>query len=325
MAGAVREPGVPWLLADIGGTNARFALQTGAAAPSDIRVLDGDDFPDLAAAALDYLNRVGPMRPPRRAAMAVASPVTGDRVELTNRDWSFSISALKRRLGLDRLRVINDFTAVALAIPRLGGDDLRRIGGGESRPGCPVAVIGPGTGLGMSALIPDGERHIPLATEGGHATLAAADAREAEVIDRLRARFAHVSAERVLSGPGLVNLHAALAALAGAHTETLAPAEVTARALGGADPLCAEALAMFFAMLGTVAGNLALGLGARGGVYIAGGIVPGLVEAMEASSFRARFEDKGRFRDYMAAIPTHVVMHEQPAFLGLSALLDQDR
>ena len=185
-------------------------------------------------------------------------------------------------------------------------------------------VIGPGTGLAAAASIPDGTRWIPLATEAGHATLAAATGREAEIIEQLRTRFDHVSAERALSGPGLVNLYLAVAAITDNAPETLTPADVTSRALRGTDPLCAEALETFFAMLGTVAGNLALGFGARGGVYISGGIVPEMAAALAASAFRARFEDKGRFRDYMAAIPTHVVTRKQPALLGLRALLDRD-
>ncbi len=164
----------------------------------------------------------------------------------------------------------------------------------------------------------------PLATEGGHVTLAAADAQEAAVIDRLRARFGHVSAERVLSGPGLANLYDALAPGPDDGAAGIAPEDITRRALAGGDPPCQAALSMFCAMLGTVAGNLALSLGASGGVYIAGGIVPALGPAFAASKFRARFEDKGRFRAYMEAIPTWVITAEIPAFAGLAVLLDKD-
>ena len=240
---------------------------------------------------------------------------------MTNRDWSFSIDRLRQDLGLETLHVINDFAAVALAVPHLGAADVTRIGGGAAAQGAPIAVIGPGTGLGVSALVRTPGRWTPVATEGGHVTLAAADEREAEVIAHLRRRFGHVSAERALSGPGLVNLHAALAALAG--QAAAAPTDITARALAGADPLCRDAVAMFCAMLGTVAGDLALSLGARGGVYVAGGIVPDLGARFAATDFRARFEAKGRFKGYMAAIPTFVITMAQPAFTGLAALLEE--
>ena len=311
------------LLADIGGTNARFALQSGTTRPRAVRVLKTRDFPDLATAVESYLAaEIGGTGTPRRAAFAVASPVLGDSVEMTNNSWSFSIAALGRRLKLDELRVINDFAAVARAVPALGAGDILGIGGGSPIEGAPIAVLGPGTGLGVSALVPAGGDWIPLATEGGHVTLAAADEREDTVIATMRRSFGHVSAERALSGAGLLNLYAALAALEAAPLEKLEPDQVTERGLAGTDPLCFEAISMFCAMLGTVAGNLALSLGALGGVYIGGGIVPKLGTFFAESTFRARFEDKGRFRDYTAAIPTTVITRELPAFLGLAALLD---
>lgn len=317
------ETGPPRLIADIGGTNARFALlDGGGGGPRAVRVLACGDHPDLAAAARAYLDATAPDPAPVRAAIAVASPVTGDAVAMTNRGWSFRISDLERTLGLDRLEVINDFAALALAAPALGANDVTRIGGGRPQPGWPIAVLGPGTGLGVSGLVPTGDGWIPLATEGGHATLAPADDRERALAAALAAQFGHVSIERAVSGPGLVNLYRALASRDGARAEDATPASIAGRALAGADPRCVEALDTFCAMLGTAAGNLALCLGARGGVYIGGGIVPRLGAAFAASPFRRRFEDKGRFRDYLRPIPAYVVTREHPALLGLEVLLD---
>jgi glucokinase len=311
----------PGLIADIGGTNARFALVApGGHEALKPLVLHCMDYAGPAEAALAYLDQVAPKVPPRHAAFAVASPVLGDRVEMTNHPWRFSIAEARDRLGLDRLDVINDFTAVALSLPLLRPADRVTVGGGEPDPAAPIAVLGPGTGLGVSALMPTGAGWHPLATEGGHITMPAADEHEAQVLSWLRARLDHVSAERVLSGPGLVNLHAALRGLSGLPEEPLTPSELTRRATSG-DPLAREALDMFFAMLGTVAGNLALTVGARGGVYIAGGIVPQVLPTLLASDFRRRFEDKGRFKAYLAPIPAHVMVHPYPAFLGLAGLV----
>jgi glucokinase len=298
------------LLADIGGTNVRFALQDNGP-PERVRVLRCADFPTVEDAVRAYLVEAGAK--PDAAAFAVASPVIGDRIAMTNHRWSWSIDAVRRALGLDRLLVINDFAATALALSLLGENDLRKIGGGSRVDSAPIAVIGPGTGLGVAAVI-DGK---PIASEGGHATLPATDKHEAEVIARMRERLGHVSAERALSGPGLQNLYRAL----GPDCDPPGPDEITASAMTKTDMRAVEALDMFCAMLGAVAGNLALTYGARGGVYIAGGIVPKLGDDFAASRFRERFEDKGRFRDYLAPIPTYVIVHKTPALLGLTVAL----
>jgi glucokinase len=315
--------GAPRLVGDIGGTNARFALLADGMRPARIRVLASDDYPTIADAIEAYLAAEGVR--PAVAALSIASPVTDDTVALTNHPWSFSIAALRTRLGLERLVVINDFAANALAMPHLESGERVQIGGGGEVAGAPLAVLGPGTGLGVSGLVPGpGGGWIALSGEGGHATMPAADARESEVLARMRVRFDHVSAERVLSGPGLVNLYQTLAALAGTPAHSYTAAQIADRHVGETDPLARATIDMFCAMLGTVAGDLALTLGARGGVFIAGGIVPRLGLVFAESRFRARFEDKGRFRDYLAAIPTFVVTSAIPAFLGLAALLAQE-
>ncbi|TVR97242.1 MAG: glucokinase [Rhodospirillales bacterium] len=310
------------LLADIGGTSVRFALQRPGGRPTRIAVLETGDYPGLTEAVTAYEDRCGGVRP-RGGAFCVASPVTGDVVSMTNAPWVFSISETRRALGLDRLAVVNDFTAVAHAVPHLRADDLVRIGGGEVEPRAAVGVLGPGTGLGTSGLIPAGAGWTVLEAEGGHVTMAPADEREDAVLAQLRRRFGHVSAERVVSGDGLVNLYTALADIDGIEPRQIAPHQVSDDALAGRCPICAEALSMFFAMLGTLAGNLALILGSHGGVYLAGGILPRMPEALIASQFRSRFEAKGRFRDYLGRIPTLLITAELPAFIGLAGILDR--
>jgi glucokinase len=264
---------------------------------------------------------------PRDVAFGIATAVTGDAVRMTNHPWSFSIAALRDQLGVQRLRVLNDFEALAHAVPALGAADRHAVGGGASVPGAALAVIGPGTGLGVSGLVADGSGGWRVIVgEGGHVTLAAASAREASILGLMRERFGHVSAERALSGPGLVNLYEAICTLDGETAEALEPAGVMARAVGEGgverDTQCAEALSTFASLLGNVAGNLALTLGARGGVFIGGGIVPRLGQRFAASPFRTRFEDKGRFRSYLEAIPTWVITAESPALLGAARALD---
>lgn len=317
------------LLGDIGGTNARFALQTAGARPKALKKIKTADFPDLASAAKAYLAATSAARPPRLAAFAVACPVTGDGIRLTNSPWSFSATDARRRLGLDSLQIINDFEAIAWSVPGLGAGDVRKIGGGRARRGAAIAVIGPGTGLGVSALVPSARGWRALPTEGGHVTLAPVNAREGQVLDILRRKFSHVSAERALSGQGLVELYEAISLLDGtgsatARDQSMTPAKVTRQALGRRDPAAAGALRMFSEMLGTVAGNLALTLGARGGVYIAGGIVPRLGKGFAAAAFRRRFEDKGRFSAYLGPIPTYLITHKTPAFAGLASFLDAE-
>ncbi|WP_142850035.1 glucokinase [Telmatospirillum sp. J64-1] len=318
----MRDDVVPGLIADIGGTNARFALAWPGGEVSDIKVFRCNEHQGPEVAAAVYLDEVKPPLRPVRAAFAVASPVTEDRVDLTNHPWSFSISGVRDHLGLDHLRVVNDFTAIALCVPHLTKKQRVRVGMAEHAVAdAPIAVLGPGTGLGVSVLVPHGADWIALPTEGGHVTMPALTAREAAVIEVLSREFGHVSAERMISGPGLTNIYHALCTLENKPRKHLSPGMVSERALDETDPICMEALQIFFAMFGTVAGNMALSVGARGGVYVAGGIIPQLMTAFLASDFRARFEAKGRFQDYLAQIPVFVITHPYPAFLGLGGLV----
>ncbi len=313
----------PRLLADIGGTNARFAmLYAGRTMPSEVAVLPCRDHSSLLDAICGYLAQHTVVAP-RWCAIGIATAVTDDWVSMTNHPWAFSIQELKAALALERLVVINDFTALALALPQLREGDLRAIGAGEAKPHATKALLGPGTGLGVAGLVPQGSGYVPIVGEGGHVTLAATNDIEAAVITRLRQRFGHASAERALSGPGLVNLYVACCELAGRTAAPLEAHQVSQCALNDEDPLCRQAVELFFALLGTTAGNLALTLGAFGGVYIGGGVVPRLLALMESSPFRARFEAKGRFASYLADIPTWVIDSDfPPALVGAARALE---
>jgi glucokinase len=315
----------PRLLGDIGGTNARFAWQADAASSlTKIGTYPCDLFSGPEAVVRQYLSDHQLQRP-SCACFGIANPVVGDIVQMTNHTWSFSIANLEKALDLDRLVVINDFTALALSLPVLTSAELYQIGGGRSVQGAALGVIGPGTGLGVSGLLDPLGKPYSLMGEGGHVTLAASSDLEDSVIKVLRDRFGHASAERGLSGPGLVNLYEAVCKLCHAPAKNLSAAQILANALQASDSQCVRALELFFSFLGSVAGNLALTLGARGGVYIGGGIVPRALEVMSASSFRTQFEAKGRFQSYLKEIPTFVITSEvSPALLGASRALDRD-
>ncbi len=325
------DPSSLRLLADVGGTNARFALQAGAgAAITQVQTLPCADHATLGDAIAHYLAQQDQAARPVRGAIAIANPIQGDRVQMTNHDWSFSISALRESLGLQQLELLNDFTALALALPHLPASDLRQVGG---RPGASahnsvtaLGLIGPGTGLGVSGLVPDGRGGwCPLQGEGGHVTLSAVNDAEHAILALLWARYGHVSAERAVSGQGLSNLYGALTQRDGGGWPDPLPsaAEVSQWATGGQDARASEALDLFFAFLGSVAGNLALTLGAWDGIFLGGGILPRLGTRIDSSVFRERFESKGRFGNHLKPVPVWVIEARQsPALLGASKKLD---
>lgn len=310
------------LLGDIGGTNARFALSTddrlGPSATVQVNAHRG-----ISDAIQAFLIKQGETIQLSGIALAAAGAVEGDRCVLTNSPWVIDASELRKTFKVARVLVVNDFEAIAWSLPQLGSSDVVAIGGGAGLSGAPMAVLGPGTGLGVSCLICGPGRPHVLRTEGGHATLPATTEQEGAIIAQLRQRFGHVSIERVLSGDGLVNLYQAMAALDRVAAPPRSAAQVTEAALAGACAASRAALEAFCAMLGTVAGNVALTFGARGGVYLAGGILPRIVPFLAQSEFRARFEAKGRFDAYLRAIPSRVIVHPVPAFLGLTSLMAQ--
>ena len=311
--------GRPVLLADIGGSRARFGLLDEDDRVDRVAVLDCAAHPSLIDACRAYLAEHAAGVTPVAAGFAVAAAVAGDRVKLTNRAWSFSIEELRGELGVERVEVLNDFQALALALPLLADEDLRPLKPGDAVPGAPVGLLGPGTGLGVAGLVLDGARAVPIASEGGHRDLAATDEREWRICRHLRQRFERVSVERVLSGPGLVNLHGAICALDGRAEDALeSAAEVVDEARRG-ERCCLEAVELFSAWLGAVAGDLALTLGARGGIYVGGGVVPRMGDLFDLESFRERFVAKGRFRRYLEPVPVTLIVKKATALPGVAA------
>ncbi|KQW43388.1 MULTISPECIES: glucokinase [unclassified Roseateles] len=322
----------PWLVADIGGTNARFGIVAGpGAAVEDVRVLSVAGHAGLAAAVRTYVDGQAPgSAAPRSAALALATAITDDRIELTNGAWGFSRAQTQAELGLQTLICLNDFEAQALSLPRLKSHQLRSWGAppppvDSVATGTVMAVIGPGTGLGVGGVVRAPGRWLALPGEGGHVTLAPADDFESAVLSHARREFPHVSAERFLSGIGLPVLCRSVAAALGEGEDVSAlPTEqIVARGLSGESPACVRTLDVFCAMLGGFAGSVALTLGSRGGVFIGGGIVPRLGERFFQSEFRARFEAKGRFQSYLEGIPTALITDTLAALSGAALALEQ--
>lgn len=306
------------LLGDIGGTNARFSvIKDDKIGPvTTLAVKDYPQFTDALAALLIKVRGTGLIG----AAFAAAGPVDNNRCLVTNSGWVIDAAELGSSFDWAHVRIVNDFEALAWSLPGLTPSDLFQIGGGKAVPTAPAAVLGPGTGLGLACFSPRADGDIVISTEGGHATFPATCPREDAIIAHLRARFGHVSAERVLSGAGLVNLYEAVGAIDHRPTVDRSAADITTAGLAGSCLVCREALDLFCAMLGTVAGNAALTFAARGGVYIGGGIAPRIVQHLHESEFRTRFEAKGRFQPYLAAIPTWVITHPDATLVGLQRL-----
>lgn len=311
----------PRLVADIGGTNARFALEVEHQVFEYIEVLPCNDYDTIVDATKEFLKRAGNPEV-KHASVAIANPVVGDWLQMTNHHWAFSIETTRQALCLETLLFINDFTAQALAITKAQPNELVQVGGFQPVENTPKAVIGPGTGLGVSGLIPSPSGYVPLAGEGGHTSFPPFDDTEIMIWQYAKRKYGHVSAERFLSGAGLVLIYDSLAEREGVKRQKLTPAEISERALSGNSPLCRLTLDIFSAMLGTVASNLALTLGARGGVYLCGGIIPRFIDYFKYSPFRNRFENKGRFDAYLAAIPVYVVLSQYPGITGAGVALD---
>ncbi|MBC3869552.1 glucokinase [Undibacterium oligocarboniphilum] len=328
----------PKLLADIGGTNARFALETAQGQIEAVQVLPCAGYASLSLAMRAYLQDAASIAAGaaevRQAGIAIANPVHDDQVQMTNHHWSFSITAVQAEFGLDSLIVVNDFTALAMSLPMLSTAQKYQAGGQPALPKAAIGLLGAGTGLGVSGLVWTENAWVPLHSEGGHVSFTPANALEIDILRFAWQEFEHVSAERLLSGPGLRLIYRALAARRQKATEETGGTEKAAKAIDDIDapeillrgldntcPLCREVLSVFCDMLGTMAGNLAVTLGARGGIYIGGGIVPRLGDFLLRSGFRQRFEQKGRFSAYLAEVPVYVITEAYPAFIGLSAIL----
>lgn len=312
------------LIADIGGTNARFAYVDDSGNVADIDILACNDYPSLTDAAQAYLGKY--KHKTDRAVLAVAAPILGDEIKMINHTWVMSKKKIQSDMNLKDLKIINDFTAIAHGVPLLGQTDIYQLGEGEAQKGAPIGIIGPGTGLGVAAVIFDEKgKPIPITTEGGHVTMCANTQREWDIIAELkREKYRHVSAERLVSGKGIVNVYQAICTIDGFTPTKTEPSEITKAGLDRTDPVCVETLDLFADWLGTLAGNVALSLGAFGGVYIAGGIVMKLGEWFKTSRFRESFMNKGRYHGYLARIPTFVITHPHPGFVGLQGLVLKD-
>ena len=313
------------LVADIGGTNARFALaDPHAATPllaDSVREFPVAAFPSLAEAAAHYLDQVGTRA--RRGVFAVAGRIDGDQARITNHPWVISRSRTAQMLGFDQVHLLNDFAAQAMAIRLFGPDDVVRIGAPDWSPAPPeqartYAVMGPGTGLGVGILVVRDGRCWPLETEGGHVSFPPGTPEEIRILELLSAQFGRVSNERLVCGPGLVNIHRALCQIAGVDPGLPTPRDISERAAAG-DALGMRAVDVFCAVFGAIAGDLVLTLGAWDGVFLTGGLVPRMLDSLLHSGFRQRFEAKGRFSPAMAGIPTLAVMHPLAGLLGAAA------
>ena len=308
------------LVADIGGTNARFAIADldGMVVPN-FDTLSCARFRSLPEAAAAYLRNVGAK--PRAAAFAVAGPVTGERATITNLRWTMTTQELREATGAETVLLVNDFEAMALSVPQLGGGDLRQIGGGSPVERATKAVVGPGTGLGVGGIVWSSSRWMPIPGEGGHASFACETAEEFTILEFLRGGLDHFSNERVLSGPGIINLYAAFAAYRGVKSPVLEASEVTRRALFKEDPIAVEALDFFVKALGRVAGDTALTLGSQGGVYLGGGIPPKIQDALASPIFRSAFEQKGRLTPFLKPIPVYVILARDAGLRGTAVAL----
>lgn len=312
------------LVGDVGGTNARFALVDSERRVRNLNIYTAAKYGSLTEVIADYLERTMGKRRPPRAVIAVAGPVLDGEINFTNLDWTVSEGDLLATFEFEAVELLNDFAAQALACPRLDPEDLRPIGPAlrSAGPDCPLVVMGAGTGFGVSGLARGPLGDLAISTEGGHAGFAPTDDVEMEIWRRLHAKFGRVSIERLLSGQGLYDLYRILCELNQAEPVLPDPKAVTEAGNAG-DPAAAAALDRFCAILGSVAGDLALSFGARGGVFISGGIAPRIADRLASSRFRERFEDKGRLSAFVKDIPTALVLHPYPAIIGAARELEQ--
>ncbi|HEY0646706.1 glucokinase [Phenylobacterium sp.] len=312
------------LVGDVGGTNARLALVDGQGHIRNPRTFPCKDYASLADIVAEYIETTAGKKRPPRAVLAVAGPVVDGEIEFTNLDWVVSEGDLLAHFEFEAVELINDFAAQALACPLLEGPDLRALGPALPRGSreCPMLALGAGTGFGVAGLARSERGDLPISTEGGHAGFAPADEVEVEILKRLAAKYGRVSIERILSGQGLYDLYTILAELQGQPAPLPDEAAVTTEGMVG-DPLAAATIDRFGRILGSVAGDLALTFGARGGVFVSGGIAPRIAEKLATGAFRQRFEDKGRLSDYVHDIPTYLVLHPYPAIVGAARQLEQ--
>lgn len=316
----------PRLVGDVGGTNARFAIETAAGCFEVPAIFANRDFGGFSSVLRHYLSQETAVsagaKKLKYAAVAIANPISGDWIKMTNSAWAFSVEQVKAEFGFDVLLMVNDFTALAMSLPSLPKAYIKQCGGKIAVERKAIGLIGAGTGLGVSGLIPSKEAWVPLEAEGGHVSFAPSGELEMTILELARRKYDHVSAERFLSGTGMEFLYELLCMINNEEKRSLPASHIIEHAIREKDVLCEQTIEVFCRMFGTVAGNLALTLGAKGGIYVGGGIIPRLGERFFASGFRKRFDNKGRFSDYLASIPVFVIMDTCAAFGGVSLLLD---
>lgn len=317
----------PILVADIGGTHARFGLSWGKDAETKIyniseqKVYRCAEYRSLTDVIREYLSEVNEPNI-QYACIAVAGPVDGDRIKLTNLSWDFSKTTLKQTFGFERLEVVNDFAALAYSAKHLKNQDLMLIKEGRANPEGVKAIVGPGTGLGVAALVPMGERWIPLPGEGGHSAFAPINEKEAAILALARRRQPHVSTETFLSGNGLRYLYQIIATLHGEHVADYQAKDISFHAINGSDDVCYEALSLFCGMLGNFCGDVALMYGSTGGLYLGGGILPRFKTFLMDSDFSSRFSHKGVMSDFVQEMPVYLMTHPQPALVGAAGWIN---
>lgn len=316
----------PRLIADIGGTNARFSIEYEPYQYTSTAIFACKDYTSLAHAITSYLENINLSDQINNAALALPTPTVDDSILMVNSPWQmFSMNETRKEVGIKNVIFLNDFHALALSIPHIDKQYLVRVGGThEPDTTKPIAIIGPGTGLGMATLVKHPlEGYFAIPAEGGRSTFPPMNEEEIELWRFVHKRFNHVSAERFLSGPGLQIIYESLCHSQDVAIKTMpTPAEITQKGITGACFTCTQTVDQFCRILGTVASNLAVIVNSFGGMYIGGGIIPKMLDYFVSSGFRGRFEEKGRYRPYLAKMPAYVITHEFPAFLGASYALD---
>ncbi len=315
------------LVADIGGTNARFGLvehTPNASKPNYTSAqqvtLKCADYPDMGTMVKASCAEFG-VALPAAACFAIAGPIQQGHAQITNLGWKFNIDSMRAELGMDTLHIINDFAGLAYAVPFLSAQETQVLYPGEANPEAPIVVMGPGTGFGMAILVPNEGRWEIIPTEGGHASFAPTNEKELAIKSFLLKDQSHVSVENILSGAGLVNLYRALAHIASVTPQPYTPADVSTKGLSNQDPICREAVVTFCNTLGAVAGDKALSTGARGGVVIAGGITPRLMSLLPETDFAQRYTNKGPMKPYLSKVPVTVMMNDKSGLVGAAAWL----
>ena len=311
------------LVGDVGGTNGRLALiknpQNSVPEIIHTKTLPSSQYPSLAVMIAAYLKQ-HPDIHITKARLAVCGPTTDRHGHLTNLNWTIDAGELEERLAIADVKFENDFGALARGVTLLHHNELRLVKSGESMDDAPISIMGPGTGFGVSLLVKRSDDYVVVKTEGGHMSFSPGTMLEQDLCSYLKARHDHVSVEMLLCGEGLARIHRFLVSYEGSGNPDMLPEEISAAAADGSVPSCIRAVQLFLSVLGTVAGDIALAHGARGGVYFGGGILPKIAQHIDSSDLIARFSNKGPMQEYLSHIPIHLIVSDKTALLGASQI-----